>query len=289
MKVRSPQRHRPSATGAAQEPQPRKGSVSAWQRRLEGSPRLAWVLKWFSRFAYAGALLVLAGLVAYFSFSTFVRSGVTSVPDLLGLDEVEAAQRLADRGLELRIAMDQGAYDDAVEAGRILKQRPAPQALVKRGTEVVAAPSLGPQIIEVPDLNGQSAQEVQVTLAAAGLTLGRSLQVVDARAMAGTVVEQLPAAGDGVAPATAVDVLVSRSSRVDQYVMPDLVYRRYRDSKRFFEQRGFRLGNVKYEVYEGIPEGVILRQFPLAGHPLRREDAISLVVSTSAASSIPEP
>jgi beta-lactam-binding protein with PASTA domain len=63
--------------------------------------------------------------------------------------------------------------------------------------------------------------------------------------------------------------------------MPDLVYRNYEDARRFFQQRGFRVGSVKFEVYAGIREGVILRQFPLAGHPLRRNDAISLVVSTT--------
>ena len=46
----------------------------------------------------------------------------------------------------------------------------------------------------------------------------------------------------------------------------------------FFELRGFRLGGVKFEPYEGVAAGTVLRQFPLAGHPLTRRDAISLVV-----------
>jgi hypothetical protein len=39
---------------------------------------------------------------------------------------------------------------------------------------------------------------------------------------------------------------------------------------------------VKYEPYEGIEAGVVLRQYPLAGHPLRRHDVISLVVAAPA-------
>ncbi len=63
--------------------------------------------------------------------------------------------------------------------------------------------------------------------------------------------------------------------------MPDLVYREYEPVRRFFDRRGFRLGGVKFEAYEGISPGVILRQYPLPGHPLRRQDVISLVVTAS--------
>ena len=41
------------------------------------------------------------------------------------------------------------------------------------------------------------------------------------------------------------------------------------------------MGTVKFEPYEGILDGTILRQTPLPGHPLRRRDVISLVVAAS--------
>ena len=53
--------------------------------------------------------------------------------------------------------------------------------------------------------------------------------------------------------------------------MPDLVYRDYEQVRPYFEQLGFRFGSVKFERYEGVAAGVILRQFPLPGHPLTRE------------------
>jgi beta-lactam-binding protein with PASTA domain len=63
--------------------------------------------------------------------------------------------------------------------------------------------------------------------------------------------------------------------------MPDLVYRDYEAVRPYFEQLGFKLGNVKFERYEGVAAGVILRQFPLPGHPVSRDEAISLVVATA--------
>ena len=65
--------------------------------------------------------------------------------------------------------------------------------------------------------------------------------------------------------------------------MPDLVYRDYERVRLYFEQLGFKFGSVKFERYEGVAAGVILRQFPLPGHPLTREDPVSLVVATAGA------
>jgi len=67
----------------------------------------------------------------------------------------------------------------------------------------------------------------------------------------------------------------------ERYVMPDLVYRNYDQVRPYFEQLGFKFGSVKFERYEGVAAGVILRQFPLPGHPLSHEDAVSLVVATA--------
>jgi beta-lactam-binding protein with PASTA domain len=67
--------------------------------------------------------------------------------------------------------------------------------------------------------------------------------------------------------------------------MPDLVYRDYEQVRRFFEARGFKLGSVKFEPYENVPAGVVLRQFPLPGHPLARRDVISLVVASDSVES----
>lgn len=242
-------------------------------------PWLRFLVRWTSRLAYAGLLLVVLGLAAYTSFNVFVRSGVTPVPDLSGLSQEEAVGALADKGLGLGHDPGHDDYDAKVPAGRVLRQRPAARALVKRGSEIDIVLSLGPQVLEVPDLSGKTAQAAQVALAAGGLGAGRSFGVYSRDAETGTVVAQEPPAGSTVAPGTSLDLLVSRGNRDTVYVMPDLVYRRYDEVQRFFAQRGFRLGSVKYEVYEGIPEGVILRQFPLAGHPLDRRDTVSLVVS----------
>jgi len=48
-----------------------------------------------------------------------------------------------------------------------------------------------------------------------------------------------------------------------------------------FEARGFRIGGVKSQAYEGAAGGTILRQFPLAGSPLTYRDTLSFVIASS--------
>ncbi|HEY0782621.1 MAG TPA: PASTA domain-containing protein [Thermoanaerobaculia bacterium] len=243
---------------------------------------LAKLLHALGLLAYGVLLFVVFGLAAYVAFSFFVRSGVTAVPQLAGLSRADAANRLADQGLVLRrSAGDNGRYDDKVPAGRVVRQSPDSRTLVKRGSSVEVALSLGPRRVEVPDLGGKALPAAQVRLSSSGLEVGRLLGVYEGQRPPGSVIEQDPDAGASVAPATAVDLLVAVATTGERYLMPDLVYRHYDQVRPFFERRGFRFGSVKFERYEGVAAGVILRQFPLPGHPLTHNDPVSLVVATA--------
>lgn len=242
------------------------------------SPVVRKLLRALGLLAYAGIALLLLVLSAYASFGLFVRSGATPVPTLVGLDAEVARGQVADSGLEL-VVVEGGRFDAEIPAGHVLEQRPTPRTLVKRGRTVDVVLSLGPQRVQVPDLVGRSFQSAQVALSSAGLTLGRTLQVFSARAPAGTVVEQVPRPAATAPPDGVVDVILAQASTAHRYLMPDLVNRDYDDVRRFFERAGLRLGRVTFDLYEGAREGTILRQFPLAGHPITPQDAVSLVVA----------
>jgi serine/threonine-protein kinase len=235
-------------------------------------------MRWFGWAAYAVGLVLLFAAAGYLSFSRFVRSGGTEVPDLIGIPEERLAEALAESGLGFRSRSGSERYDDVVPAGQVLRHTPAAGTLAKRGATVSVTLSLGPQLMEVPDVRGRALQAAQVTLAAAGLAVGRTAGVHTANTPPGAVHEQFPPGGSRVGRASAVDLYLATSSRVGTFLMPDLVYRDYEEVRRYFERRGFRLGSVKFEPYENVRPGIVLRQFPLPGHPLRRQDVISLVV-----------
>jgi serine/threonine-protein kinase len=231
--------------------------------------------------AYAALIVLAFGLAAYLSFSFFVRSGVTPVPSVVGMTRAEASNALVEHGLALRAVRNRGRYDDKVPVGRVLRQIPDARALVKRGSGVELVLSLGPQRVAVPDLAEKTFPAAQVALSGSGLTIGRTLSAFVAGRETGTVVAQDPDPGAEVPPASPIDVLLALPTPGERYIMPDLVYQRYDHIRQFFERAKFRIGNVKYERYEGVAAGVILRQFPLPGHPLSHDDPISLVVATT--------
>lgn len=231
--------------------------------------------------AYGGVLVLVFGLAAYTSFSLFVRSGVTTVPEVEGLTRAEAATRLADQGLRLRGVEAEGRYNEKVPAGSIVLQNPDARTLVKRGSSVSVVLSKGPQRVEVPELADKGLPEAQASLSGAGLTVGRIVGAFSKTKRTGSVMASDPGPGATIPPSTPVHVLLALNVPSERYVMPDLVYRDYESVRPYFEQHRFRFGNVKFERYEGVAAGVILRQFPLPGHPVTKQDNISLVVATA--------
>jgi beta-lactam-binding protein with PASTA domain len=93
------------------------------------------------------------------------------------------------------------------------------------------------------------------------------------------VVAQGIAPGSIAPPDSAVDLLVNRGMADVAWVMPDLIGRDFERVRTAFEERGFHIGGVKSQAYEGAATGTILRQFPLAGSPVTRRDALSFVIA----------
>lgn len=247
------------------------------------SPVARKLLRFLGLSVYALVVVGVFVASAYGAFNLFVTSGATRVPDVAGLPREEAADRLADSGLEMTEPEEGGRYHGTVAAGHVIEQSPPASALVKRGTSVGAVVSLGPQRLTVPQLVGKSQQSAQVTLAAGGMALGSTLKVFQPGTAAGIVVAQDPETGELVSPAAEVRVFLAQGGAGRRLIMPDLVYRDYDGVRAFFERAGLKLGRVTFEIYEGAREGTILRQFPLAGHPLTAADAVSLVVAADAA------
>jgi serine/threonine-protein kinase len=234
--------------------------------------------------AYAGLLVAIVGFTSYFSFSRFVSRGALAAPDLIGVPLDVATERVEAMGLRVRHLEREDRFAETMPAGLVLQQDPVPGSLVKQGGKVEVVLSRGRQLVTVPDLSGDAIQAAQTELAAAGLLLGRRERVFWPGSEVGTVVQQSPAAGASIDQSSAVDLLLSLEDPTRTFVMPDLVYRQVAEVRRFFDRRGFRFGSVKYEPYEGVEGGVVLRHTPLAGHPLRQHDVITLVVATDSES-----
>lgn len=232
----------------------------------------------FGRVLYA---MVLAGVLAtatWVSFTRFVAGKSLKTPSFVTLTPDEAAARAAELGLAVQVDAAQDAFDDAVPAHRVRAQAPAADTAVKSGQTVRLFLSLGPRAVRMPDLTGLPARAATLALSKAGL---KEAAVASARLPGPTgVVAQGVSPGTIAGPDTPVDVLVNRGAPDVAWVMPDLIGRDFERVKTAFEERGFRIGGVRSQSYEGAAARTILRQFPLAGAPVTRRDALSFVIAS---------
>jgi serine/threonine-protein kinase len=225
--------------------------------------------------------LVLAGVLViatWISFSKFVVGKSMRVPDMTGLSVDEATALATERGLSVQVDPAHERYDEKVPVHRVAGQEPSPETDVKSGQRVRIFLSLGPRMIRVPDLAGDSPRTAALALAREGLREGvqSAVRLPGPQGVTGQGI--LP--GTTAAPDAKVDLLVNRGAADVAWVMPDLIGRDFDRVRAAFEARGFRLGGVKSQAYEGAAAGTILRQFPLAGYPVSYRDTLSFVVAS---------
>lgn len=221
------------------------------------------------------------GASSYFWFNYFVRGRSVSTPNFIGRPMGDARAAASDLGLMVEVDSSRDRHSNSVPRDAIVWQNRSPGTLVKRGARVIVGRSLGPQIITVPELAGQSSRTAQLRFAQRNLKLGAVSQIEHPEAR-GVIAADPPA--ETVVPAeTAVSLLVAVPPQPVRWVMPDLIDRHIDRVRRALEGRGVELGNVRYESYPGIGEGTIIRQFPPPGSPLSRGDAVTLVVTRNRA------
>jgi serine/threonine-protein kinase len=236
------------------------------------------LLRWIGALLWLVVLGVGCVAVAYSSFNLVVRRGAVATPDLTGVALKDASDRLQDLGLRVRHDRTTDRPHPSIGPGMVVEQRPPAGARIKRGGRVDLVVSTGADATPVPDVVGAELQAALVALAAAGVEPGSTLRVTSPDQPAGRVVESIPPAGAAIGPSTKVTLVVSEGAREQTWLMPHLISRSYAEVRAGLEQQGFRFGRVTFERYEGIAAGTVLRQYPLAGHPLRRSEAISLAV-----------
>ncbi len=232
------------------------------------------------RVMYALILAAVLVAAAWISFSRFVLGKSLEAPDFTKLSVEDASALAASRGLGLAIDAARADFSDEIPPHRISGQVPAPRTEVKAGQTIRVHVSLGPRTIRVPELSGMTERTASLSLTRNGLREGA---VSVARVPGSGVAAQGIAPGATAVPDAPVDLLLTRGVPDVAYVMPDLIGRDFERVRAAFEARGFRIGGIKGQAYEGASAGTILRQHPQAGYPVMFKDTLSFVVAMSEA------
>ena len=132
-----------------------------------------------------------------------ISSGRRAVPDVTGLTQQQARNRLTDAGFESEVRR----VASSRQAGTVVEQDPAAGVTAVSGTTVELTVSSGVKPVVVPRVVGQTQGSAVNALTAAGLK--PVLQNVGSAQPAGTVVAQNPGAGKEVDKGSKVTLNIS--------------------------------------------------------------------------------
>jgi serine/threonine-protein kinase len=224
-------------------------------------------------------VFIVFGISTYVCFTFFVHGRSLPTPNLIGKSVADAKAMCSDLGLTLDIGQ-QTRNSDKVPAGNVVWQNRSPGTtnLVKRGTKIKVELSAGPLVLRVPDFNGQRPGTAVLRLGQLNLKLGQTTYA-EINTEQQAIVAEDPPKDTVVKAQTPVSLLIGVPPSPRPYVMPDLIDHGLEDVRSYFAANKLNISTVKFESYPGLPDGVIIRQYPLRGAPVSAHDAITVVVT----------
>jgi eukaryotic-like serine/threonine-protein kinase len=210
------------------------------------------------------SLLVL-GLIALAAFF-LVRSllepsgGPIKMPDVVGLQEDEAVERLEGRNLQVNVERE---THPTAPRGEVFDQDPDAGQEVEEGAEVTITVSRGPPKAEVPDVVNQSVESARAELDSAGFRLVVSSEAASSEIPEGNVISQDPEPGTKLAEGSAVSVTVS--SGPEQVTVPDVHCQSVESARAELFDAGLQPVDGGSEVTDECNDGLVFRTDPQAG------------------------
>jgi serine/threonine-protein kinase len=262
------------------DPAHRFQSADEFIAALEGAPRLAptrpvvatepvveepgsrW---WLWLLALLAVLAVAAGL--YF----LLAGNRVTVPNVVGRDASEAADRLHDRGLEVAF---KNVVDEDTPRDEVMEQDPAAGDEVREGTTVTLTVSAGRGTAAVPDVVGKSQEEAEQAVRDAGFKPDVEQAFSDS-VPAGDVISSSPEAGQQITKGRTVKLTVSQG--VEGVEVPDLGGAARGDAEA--QLQGLGLTPDVSEQESTKPAGTVIAQDPAPGTSVEKGATVGLTVA----------
>jgi beta-lactam-binding protein with PASTA domain len=217
----------------------------------------------------SGALPALASLTS--AGRSAPGADAVRVPDVVGMAAENADEILSAR--KLRFVVKGRQTHPTAAAGSVIEQSPFAQSRVQPGDEVSVVLSTGPDRLKVPDVIGQSLEDAQRALDAAGLHAGSVMEVDSGDP--GKVTAVSPPPGSEIERGASVSLAVARP----KVAVPRVGGEHVRAARERIKKAGLVVGDVS-EIYDSRKKGnVVLSQEPEAGTAVPLGARINLVIN----------
>ena len=175
------------------------------ERRRQSSRLKAGVL-------VAGVVIFITA--CYLFFMSFFKSVPEYIiPDVVGLDQIEAEQLIASNHLRSIVA---GArIHPHYEKGIVIETKPRPGRTVKHNRTIRIFISKGVGAVLVPDLVGRSKDQADVLLGERGLQIEALQEDYSTLYQPGVIIEQIPSPNALMGPSDNIRVIISKGYPID--------------------------------------------------------------------------
>jgi beta-lactam-binding protein with PASTA domain len=191
-------------------------------------------------------LLLVAMASALLAMRVAIHGSEVTVPQLVGLTPAEAERAVA--GLGLSVMIERQYYSPDVAEGKIMSQVPAAGMKVRRGWQVRAAQSLGPQRVAIPDVLGESGRAADLNIRRRGLDIGSIAYLQMPGVTADQVLAQSPPANASGVSVPRLSLLVTTAPQPPTFVMPSFVGQPLGSVNLALLDAGFHVGSVTVAV-----------------------------------------
>jgi beta-lactam-binding protein with PASTA domain len=239
--------------------------------------------RWTKRVVIAGIVAISSFIFGLLLFNYFIMPRVVGlgeeveVPNVVGLSRSQATATLEEEGLSGIVEGER--FDSNVPEGFVAAQDPLPATLVKKGRTVALILSRGPEMVEVPHLDGVELRLAKTVLVRAGLSVGRVDSVASGEVPVGHVVSSDPAGGE-ILPRGSSILLRVRFEEEFLFEMPELIGVTLAQAQVVILEQKLVLGDVRYVFRPSEPEGIVLMQVPQAGSRVSEGDTVELAVAS---------
>jgi serine/threonine-protein kinase len=243
---------------------PVDGDADADDRPRRRWPRLLGIL-------LVLALIVGGGVVAWL----LLRTPSATVPDLVNRQLATAQAVARQHGWTI---VSTNTRQDGTRPDQILAQSPAAGTDLEQGRTLELRVSLGPTLVPMPSVVGQTQEAATSTLNQAGLTVGKVTPANDEKVAKGSVVSvSAPDAANGQVPKGSTVDLVISSGPAPRTVPPGLVGQSAASVKQALA--AVQLGLHTTDAYSDQSVGTVLSLSQPAGATLPRDTVIEAQVS----------
>jgi beta-lactam-binding protein with PASTA domain/tRNA A-37 threonylcarbamoyl transferase component Bud32 len=201
-----------------------------------------------------------------------------SVPDLSGMTQAEATQKISSTGFALGDVHMEASK--TIAKGQIVKQDPIADKLADPGSTIDIWVSTGKPAVAVPDVVGEDKDAAATAIRAKGLQ--PVLKKKKSDEPAGNVLSTNPPGGTQVSVNAKITVFYSAGPQA----IPSVLGMTEQQATSILEKAGFKVSSVP-DSTSTEPKGTVTRQSPDAGTNADQGSTVTILVSTYVAPTSP--